>query len=231
MPLSELQIERYSRQIILPEVGSRGQCRLLQSAVTVIGDGRPGYTVMSYLTAAGVGRVAWHASEDTLSGGGREVQDDLRDLNPDVHLTVERFDPAADSAAPAEPAGALLIAVPADARTLTAANLLATRQRAPLLVGIAVGQTGCVAAFAGCPCASCWEVSWPLSTSAREDSAVAGVIGALTALWALQLLLGIGARRWGTVLQYDGRTSTMTESPVAARPGCPACASASRTNT
>jgi molybdopterin/thiamine biosynthesis adenylyltransferase len=230
MPLSEVQIERYSRQIILPEVGGRGQTRLLQSAVTVVGDGPLAYTVMLYLTAAGVGRITWCVSDGTLATGGQRLHDDLNDLNPDVHLRLERLDPTAEGAVPADPPSALIVVIPSDALTLAGANLRAIQQRVPLIVGLADGHMGWMAAFAERPCACCWAVTWPASTAVSDDPATGGVIGSLAALTGVQFLLGIGATRWGTVLQYDGSKSTMTESPVAARPGCSACAPASRTN-
>ncbi len=56
--LSDAQVERYSRQIVLPEVGGRGQERILASSVSIHGEGDAARTCASYLAAAGVGRVA-----------------------------------------------------------------------------------------------------------------------------------------------------------------------------
>ncbi len=57
MNLTEEQIQRYSRQIVLKEVGGRGQKKLLNSKVTIIGCGGLGSPVAYYLTAAGIGNI------------------------------------------------------------------------------------------------------------------------------------------------------------------------------
>ena len=57
MDLSDVQIERYARHILLPEVGGTGQSKLLQSSVLVIGAGGLGSPIVMYLAAAGVGKI------------------------------------------------------------------------------------------------------------------------------------------------------------------------------
>src|SRR6185369_8396954 len=77
---SDAQIDRYSRQIILPQIGAQGQQRLLQSAVAVGGDGALAEVVALYLAGAGVGRIA-------LQGIDREaLRAAIMDLNPDVEV-------------------------------------------------------------------------------------------------------------------------------------------------
>ena len=57
MPLTDLNLERYSRSILLPEIGGKGQQKLLNSKVLVIGAGGLGSPVIMYLAALGVGKI------------------------------------------------------------------------------------------------------------------------------------------------------------------------------
>lgn len=77
MSLSDTQVERYSRQIILPEIGGRGQERLLQSALALTNAQEPCVAAARYLVAAGVGRVV-------LQGEASALLDELRENNPDL---------------------------------------------------------------------------------------------------------------------------------------------------
>jgi hypothetical protein len=94
MSLSEAQVERYSRQIILPEIGGRGQERLLAAALFLATDAEPAADAARSLVAAGVGRIA-------LPEGAHSLADELGEINPDL-----RIDGAASSARRAVPIGA-----------------------------------------------------------------------------------------------------------------------------
>ena len=101
--LGDAQIERYSRQIILPQVGGRGQEKILQSRVYVDGDGLLAATALLYLVAAGVGTVGLARSkaapvfsalaEQSLQPDEQPVAHTLRRLNPDCTIMVQ---PAGD---------------------------------------------------------------------------------------------------------------------------------------
>lgn len=91
--LREDQIQRYSRAILLPQVGGRGQRRLLEASASVVGGGLAARVALAYLAAAGVGVLRTLAGDEALVA-------DMRDLNPDVRWTAE-----------APRAGDLLIAV------------------------------------------------------------------------------------------------------------------------
>ena len=114
MDFSEEQIERYSRHIILPEVGGRGQARLLKSRVFVLGAGGLGSPSLLYLAAAGVGTIGIadgdcvdlsnlqrqiiHSTEDVGTPKVESAKKTIEGLNPDVkvvpfhaRLTVENI--------------------------------------------------------------------------------------------------------------------------------------------
>ncbi|HSR56140.1 MAG TPA: ThiF family adenylyltransferase, partial [Alphaproteobacteria bacterium] len=89
MEFSDQQLERYARHIILPELGGKGQERLLQSSVLVVGAGGLGSPLLLYLAAAGVGRIGI-------------IDDDAVDLSnlqrQVIHATSRIGDPKVDSA-------------------------------------------------------------------------------------------------------------------------------------
>jgi hypothetical protein len=95
MPLTDAQIERYSRQIIVPHLGGRGQERILASRILIAGDGRDIEAPLAYLVGAGVGTINLRLTGGQ-SGFAKKVGA-LRELNPDVCVSVadepqERFD-------------------------------------------------------------------------------------------------------------------------------------------
>ena len=83
MPLTEHQIERYERQLLLPEVGGRGQQALLRATVRIYGTGKAADEVATYLVAGGVGAVLLDASFPEAS------RQRLEALNPDVRIHFE----------------------------------------------------------------------------------------------------------------------------------------------
>jgi hypothetical protein len=86
MPLTDAQIERYSRQIIVPRLGGRGQERILASRIVIAGDARDIEAPLAYLVGAGVGTI-----NVRLSRGHSEFTkkiDDAHELNPDVSVTI-----------------------------------------------------------------------------------------------------------------------------------------------
>ncbi|MGH7788387.1 MAG: hypothetical protein ACRERC_16075, partial [Candidatus Binatia bacterium] len=83
MSLSDAQVERYSRQIILPEIGVAGQQRLLSAHVAIDDGGGPLAAVLApYLAGAGVGRLTLHGA------GTAAVVDAVAGLAPDTHVTT-----------------------------------------------------------------------------------------------------------------------------------------------
>jgi len=86
MSLTDVQIERYSRQIIVPHLGGRGQERILASRIVIAGDARDIEAPLAYLVGAGVGTINVRLSSGH-SGFARRIAA-ARELNPDVSVSV-----------------------------------------------------------------------------------------------------------------------------------------------
>lgn len=229
MPLTDAQIERYSRQIILPEVGGRGQETLLQSAVALVGIGEVGRIAAWYLAGAGIGRldVFAIANDPALESLG----EDLADLNPDVSVHTGILPNGTDRS----PAWAgpyhVLIDTTGNPDTLSGLNAAAIALRIPLIAGGVRGARGWLAVFEGhdatAPCVSCADIAQRGGDGSGEHApltaAAAGVIASLQTLEAIKLRLGIETRATGIWLQYDAEALTMTERLLSKRPDCSAC--------
>lgn len=246
------RLARYSRHLLLPEVGPAGQERLLASRVLLVGAGGLGSPVALYLAAAGVGtlgivdpdlveetnlqRQVLH-SEETL---GRPKVDSAAEaigrLNRDV--TVVRH-PVRLTAA-----NALVLMADYDVIVDGADNFptrylmndAALRLRRPVVHGSVFrfeGQATVFRPYQG-PCYRCLfpeppppEVS-PNCAQVGVLGVLPGIIGSIQAAEALKLLLGIGEPMVGRLLTYDALTQEFFTLRVRRDPTCPACADESR---
>jgi molybdopterin/thiamine biosynthesis adenylyltransferase/rhodanese-related sulfurtransferase len=245
--LSQQQKQRYSRHLLIPEVGIDGQARLLDSKVLLIGAGGLGSPAMLYLAAAGVGTLGI-VDFDTV---------DLSNLQRQIVHTTERVGRRKTESA-AETIGALnpdVTVVPHE-EMLTGENverLIAgydvildgtdtfetryTLNDAAVRAGIPVvhasvfrfeGQLTVFRPFDG-PCYRCLYPTPPPPELAPGCSVagvlgvVPGVMGTLQATEAIKLLLGIGESLAGRLLIYDALDGTFQELQLRRDPACPAC--------
>ena len=246
--MDDRQLLRYSRHLLLDDIGIEGQQRLLDSHALIVGAGGLGSPVALYLASAGVGQITL-VDDDTI---------DLTNLQRQIMHTEARV--GQPKVASAEAAiGALnpgvrvrTVAQRADEAQLTelaaAADIVldctdnfATRQalnRAcvatgrPLVSGAAIGFDGQISVYdprrAASPCYAC--VFPP--TQAVEEARCAtmgvfaplvGIIGTLQASEALKLLCGIGEPLVGRLLMLDARRTEWTELRVPRQADCPVC--------
>ena len=219
--LSDVQIERYSRQLILTEVGGRGQQALLSGRVAVLGTEQASTATALYLAAAGVGTV--HVSEAAAHAAAG--------LNPDVHLVdsgtvncpdvIDALLGRCDVAICANAAPALCLAV----------NDAAIHHAIPLVCAAADGSVVWVAVFAGhdrrAACYRCALPDLPAAsdrTSGGIAAVAAGLAGTLAATAATNMLL----QRTGTPVSrltvHALCEATVRAVDVAKNPTCLACA-------
>lgn len=199
--LDDAQIERYSRQIILAEVGPRGQARLAQARVAIDAVGPAAERVVAYLAAAGVGTLA--------------VAPPLRALvdpaQPDL-----RIEPLAPDASP--PYDAALVAA-------TSTDDMAHAPHARRTFWIAEGRAAEIP-----PCGACAAIALGPTAPTADTLAPLrdALLGTIVATEIVKALLEIGTPLRGHVLAYDPETASLATTPVAARSECPRCRSAAR---
>lgn len=245
MPLTEPQIQRYARHIVLPEVGGIGQERLLGSSVLIVGAGGLGSPAALYLAAAGIGRIGI-VDDDRV---------DLSNLQRQIlhgHGGVGRLkaESAAESLARLDPA---ILVEPHPLRltaqtvdklvggydlVLDGSDNFATRYlvadachgAAKPLVSAAMFQfSGQLAVFPpGGPCYRCLYPAPPAReppncATAGVLGALAGVMGSLQSVEAVKLLLGIGEPATGRLLLYEALSMSFEEIRFARRPDCVLC--------
>ncbi len=208
--LTDAQIERYSRQIILPEVGGRGQARLLAASVALIGDGHAGAAAALYLVAAGIGRVAMDEAHVGL----------VADLNPDCWVT-----PVSDGRWDEAIAGSsFVVCANVEDRQRSRIHSAGGAAARPMLWGYANGALGAMTACAsdqrgGLYHACGIDQARALTRAAPDGShltaVTAGLIGTLLATSVLKVIIGMEPFPVGQILQYDGRDGTFSESAAA----------------
>lgn len=247
LPFSAEQIRRYSRQMILPEVGGAGQARLLRSRVVVIGAGGLGSPAALYLAAAGIGTLGLVDSDSVeLSNLQRQILHDLKDLdrpkvssgrarleglNPDIRVVPHRDRLVAGNAREIL-AGYDVVAEGSDNMTTKlVVNDACVALGTPVVVGGILRWDGqlMVVRPGDTACYRCVHRAEPAAGAIPSCEAagilgpVAGVIGSLQAVEVLKLCLGLGQETSGRILVYDG-TSGETRAVAARRdPECPAC--------
>jgi molybdopterin/thiamine biosynthesis adenylyltransferase/rhodanese-related sulfurtransferase len=246
--LTEAQRDRYSRHLLLPEVGDKGQAKLLQSRVLLLGAGGLGSPSALYLAAAGVGtlglvdadvvdasnlqRQILHATSRLGMPKVDSAEVALRDLNPDVHVikyqerltseNVERI--LADK-------WDVIVDGCDNFPTRYLVNDASLMHKIPVVHGSIFrfdGQVTTFVPFQG-PCYRCLYPEPPpahLAPSCAEGGVLGilpGIIGVLQATEAVKLLLGLGNVLNGRLLQYDSLSMTFRTFKLRRDDACPAC--------
>ncbi len=249
MTLSDSELERYSRQLVLPEWSGAAQESLREASVIVVGAGALGSPVATYLAAAGVGHIGvvdhdavelsnlhrqpLHFTPDLgLPKAGNAVVK-LSALNPEVQ--VDQYPVRLDAAnAEAIVTGASLVVDCSDSfDTRYVVNDACCAQRVPLVEAGVLGFTGLVMSIqpGESACYRCAFPTQPIDAPSCRDAgvlgAMAGIVGSIQALEAIKLLTGVGEPLLDTILQIDGASLEFTRVSTERDPACPACASQS----
>jgi len=248
MELDKDQIHRYSRQVILPEVGLEGQKQIRRTSVLCVGAGGLGSPVLLYLAAAGIGKVGIVDSDTVdLSNLHRQVLyrtgDTGRPKTQSAAETVHRLNPnievvAHDTRLTSENAmgiiGAYDIVVDGTdnfpTRYLT--NDACVLLRKPNVYGSIFrfeGQASVFAPHLGGPCYRCLYPEPPppgLVPSCAEGGVLGvlpGIIGVIQATEILKLALGIGTSLLSRLLLFNALDMTFRELKLRRDPECPLC--------
>jgi molybdopterin/thiamine biosynthesis adenylyltransferase len=244
--LTPLDVERYSRQLVLPEWSEAAQRALADASVLVVGAGALGSPVATYLAGAGVGRLGIVDHGDVeLSNLHRQHLHFTPDLGvPKAHSAVAKLaflnpeiviEPYQAAFTPAMVEGQDLVVDCTDSfEARYAVNAACCAAAVPLVEAGVVGMSGLVMAIRPGESA-CYRCAFPqpppaggVPTCAQAGvlGPAAGVIGSLQALEALKLLAGVPGALTDAFLQVDLATSDFLRVAVRRRADCPDCASA-----
>jgi len=239
---------RYSRHLLIPEVGEEGQLKLLESRILMIGAGGLGSPASLYLAAAGVGRLGIvdadvvdesnlqrqvvHATGDLGTPKVDSARATIEGLNPDVDVLTFRERLTSENVDRILGQGWDVIVDGADNfPTRYLVNDASVWHGIPVVHGSIYRFEGQVTVFkpSSGPCYRCLFPQPPppeLAPSCAEGGVLGvlpGVIGSLQANEALKLALGIGEPLVGRLLLFDALATTFDEMTVRQNPACPVC--------
>lgn len=253
--MNDEQLLRYSRHILLDEIGIEGQEKLLSSHVLVVGAGGLGSPVALYLGSAGVGRITV-VDDDRVDATNLQRQiahtvarigefkaesvvQAVAELNPDV-----KVDPVIQRAGDVlldqlVPQADLVLDCSDNFTTRHAINRACVRHRKPLVSGAAIRFDGQIAVYdprsTESPCYACIfpESALPEETRCATMGVFAplvGIVGSMQAAEALKLLCGIGQALTGRLLMLDGRGMEWHQMTLMRNGACAVCGVAGDTS-
>jgi len=248
MTLSDADLERYSRQLVLPEWSGAAQAKLANASAIVVGAGALGSPALAYLAAAGVGRIGVVDDDEVeLSNLARQPLHFNPDIGTNKAVSATAKLHLINPTVFAEPYPARLEEMNAQAIftgadiVLDCSDTFATRyvvNDACCALGIPLVEAG-VLGFDGLVMAiepgesACYRCAFPVEPDAgsvpscREAGVlgpVAGIVGSIQALEALKLLTRAVPPLTDRIVQIDARTLEQTIVATSRRPDCPACA-------
>src|ERR1700723_430101 len=248
--LSKEEVLRYSRHLIMPEVGMEGQLKLKQAKVLCVGTGGLGAPLGLYLAAAGVGRIGL-VDFDTVDStnlqrqilfGTKDVgrpkiaaaSDRLRDLNPDIQIDTFETHLSSENALDILKDYDFIVDGTDNFPTRYLVNDASVLLGKPNIYGSIFRFDGQVTVF-GYPDGPCYRCLYPeppppgLVPSCAEGGVLGvlpGKIGTWQASEALKLVLGIGTPLIGRLMLVDALDARVREVRLARDPACPLCGDA-----
>lgn len=250
--MNDQDLLRYSRHILLDDIGIEGQEKILAAHAVIIGAGGLGSAAAPYLAAAGVQNITLidHDKVD-LTNLQRQImhQHDsvgqakvvsgkkmLEKLNPG--LIVNAIEKKADEQLLNEliPTATVVLDCSDNFSIRQLVNRVCVKHNAPLVSGSAIRFDGQITVLdsrqSNAPCYACL---FPPEQSFDEIqcstmgvfSPLVGIIGAMQAAQALQLIMGIGQTLTGRLLLWDARSTEVQEIQISKREGCPVCSTKS----
>jgi molybdopterin/thiamine biosynthesis adenylyltransferase len=246
--MDDRQLLRYSRHILLDEVGIEGQQRILDARVLIVGAGGLGSPAALYLAASGVGRITLVDDDEVdLTNLQRQImhttarigqpkvesgREALRQINPDITVIALRERAAGERLRALVADSDVVLDCSDNFATRHAVNRACVEAGVPLVAGAVIRFDGQVSVFdVRDPASPCYACVFP-EDSGFEDAAcssmgvfapLVGVIGAVQAAEALKLLAGCGQPLVGRLLMLDGRSMEWTEMRAGRNPTCPVC--------
>jgi adenylyltransferase/sulfurtransferase len=245
--LSKDEILRYSRHLIMPEVGMEGQLKLKQASVLLVGTGGLGAPLALYLTAAGIGRIGLvdfdvvdytnlqrqviHGTKDVGRPKIDSAIESMRDINPFVKLDRHETALSSENALEILKDYDYIVDGTDNFPTRYLVNDACVLLKKPNVYGSIFRFEGQATIFAypGGPCYRCLYPEPPppgLVPSCAEGGVLGilpGIIGLVQATETVKLILGIGQPLVGRLMLYDALGMKFRELKLRRDPACPAC--------
>src|ERR1700721_102639 len=247
LTLTRKEIERYSRHLIMPEVGMDGQLKLKQAKVLCIGTGGLGAPLGLYLAAAGVGRIGlvdFDRVDDsnlprqvlfsTKDVGRPKIEaaaDRLRGLNPDIQIDTFDTHLTSENALEILKDYDYIVDGTDNFPTRYLVNDACVLLKKPNVYGSIFRFEGQITIF-GFPAGPCYRCLYPeppppgLVPSCAEGGVLGvlpGIVGAIQAAETLKLILGRGESLIGRLLLFDALAMRFRELKLRKNPDCPMC--------
>ncbi|HVB34412.1 MAG TPA: molybdopterin-synthase adenylyltransferase MoeB [Patescibacteria group bacterium] len=245
--LSKEEILRYSRHLIMPEVGMEGQLKLKQAKVLLIGSGGLGAPLALYLAAAGVGRLGLvdfdrvdfsnlqrqvlYGTSDVGKPKLEAARHRLADLNPTIQVDGYETQLTSENALEILRPYDIIVDGTDNFPTRYLVNDASVLLGKPNVYGSIFRFEGQVSVF-GMPGGPCYRCLYPeppppgLVPSCAEGGVLGvlpGIVGSLQAMEVLKLILGIGNPLAGRLLLFDGLEMSFRELKLRKNPECPLC--------
>ncbi len=246
--MNDSQLLRYSRHILLDDIGIEGQARLLASHALIIGAGGLGSPAALYLGSAGVGRITVvdhdrveatnlqrqiaHTMARIDQFKALSIAEAVAQINPDVQVNAvtQRADDELLNELVKE--ADVVLDCTDNFQTRHAINRACVRHSKPLVSGAALQFDGQVSVFdSRQPAAPCYACLFPESDAPEETNCatmgvfapLVGIIGSMQAAEALKLLCRFGGSLAGKLLMVDARYMSWTEMGARQQPDCKVC--------
>ena len=244
--LTPQQVQRFSRHIIMPQVGSMGQRKLMNASVLLVGAGGLGSPLAMYLAAAGVGKIGIVDFDDVditnlhrqlLHGMGDigrlkvdSAADTIREINPDAEIVKINKHINSENAMEIAEDFDILIDGTDNFPTRYLINDLGVLMNKPVVHGSIFMFDGQVTTFL--PGQGCYRCLYPappppgMVPSCAEAGVLGvlpGIVGSLMATEAIKLILGVGKPLVNRLLMVDALDMDMRTVKIRKDPNCPAC--------
>lgn len=247
--MTDDQLLRYSRHILLDEVGIEGQEQVLAAHALIIGAGGLGSPAAMYLASAGVGRITLvdddvvdltnlqrqiaHTTERVGQAKVTSAASALQAINPEVQVASVQARADAALLESLVPQATVVLDCSDNYATRQAVNAACVRHRVPLVAGAVIRFDGQITVIDPCDGnAPCYACIFPPEAEFEEVrcstmgvfAPLVGVVGAVQAAEALKLLAGrVGTSLAGRLLMLDGRAMEWSTLHAARAPHCPVC--------
>ncbi len=246
--MDDQQLERYSRHLLLPEIDTAGQARLLQSKALIIGAGGLGSPAAIYLASSGVGQITIcdddvvdlsnlqrqiaHHNERIGQNKATSALITIHSLNPEISVTAIQRRLSGDALLTAVTHADVVLDASDNFATRFMLNSACVKSRTPLVSGAAIRLSGQICLFRNdgnnTPCYRCL---FDESTAADEENCaqsgifapLAGIIGSMMAAEALKLLVPFGNALDTRLLTLNASTMEWRSLQLHQDPTCPVC--------